>query len=433
MTALRIFIGYEPADKTFATKLTIDLQAYGAEITTDSTDIHDTAFEQFLNEKLPQSQQLIVVQTPEAFQSPRMQAIVDTALKHVQEGRMAGVLFVIARTFDEAEEQTAPLASAMAASGFDASQDYPRALARLRLYLGLTDTNGVSYAPPPASHRPPVGSPMPTGAGEKPFGASLQQADVRDRPIRPLRRAYVPLRSRFILFSLALVLVLVLLVAGGTAFLRWSPASVKSPPSTPTTLAAPTTPAPIDATKLTPVQLYDAVTSRPAFYRSDLGQQDKANWDQGNRCQFTGSAYQASMPAQRSIGLQTCFERTFLFSDFAFQARMTILSGTNHDGGGLLFRAQNGDYGYRFHVGIDGSYDLTDTSQTILHGIDPALKHTTLLTVIAQGPLIFLYVNKQLLAQTRDTFSAKGQLGFMAVSFSQSTSVTLTNAQVWTL
>ena len=126
MTVLRIFVIYEPTDVAFATQLMTDLREAGAEVIPDSTSPQDAAFEQFLSEELSQCQHLIVVQTPEALQSPRMGAIVDTALQYVQQGQMTGVLRVIAPTPDAAEVQAVPLPWATTPA-FDASQDYPRA------------------------------------------------------------------------------------------------------------------------------------------------------------------------------------------------------------------------------------------------------------------------------------------------------------------
>jgi hypothetical protein len=438
MTTLRIFLSYDSSDAAFAKQLATDLRASGAEIMMDNPELEDMALEQFLSEKLSRCQQFLVIQTPESLRSPRMQTVLEVALKYMQDGPITGVLRVIARTFDPTQAQVVPSLWA-AIPALEASQDYPRALARLRSHLGLKDDSQPFFAPPPAAaYWQSSGSSKPVGTGKEFLMAyssyNTQRPDAKDRPVRPLWRSYAPLRSRFALISLALLLVLGLglTIAGIAIFRNQSLASAKSTP-----LATPQTPTPtapaIDASKLTPAQLYNAVTSRPTFYSSALSQEDNADWDRGNQCQFAGGAYHATMPAAGHVGFQACFERAFLLSDFAFQVRMTIHSGVNNDGGGLLFRSQNGDGGYRFHVGINGSYDLTYMSNTSLYGMDPTLKPTSLLTVIAQGPLIFLYVDKHLLAQTSDTSATQGQLGFMAVSFSQDANVTLTNAQIWKL
>jgi hypothetical protein len=196
MTILRIFVSYDPIDAVFATQLITDLQYAGAEVITDRmgtsptpTDVDDTMFEQFLNEELPRCQQLIVVQTPEALQSPRMRAIVDAALKHVQASQMTGVLRVVAPTLNVTEVQDMPPMWDTTPE-FDASLDYPRALVKLRLHLGLSDTNEIPNAPPPAtsiSHIVPL---VLTAIGNLFSVAHLfhaQRPATQDRPLHPLK------------------------------------------------------------------------------------------------------------------------------------------------------------------------------------------------------------------------------------------------------
>src|SRR5262249_28281140 len=101
---------------------------------------------------------------------------------------------------------------------------------------------------------------------------------------------------------------------------------------------------------------------------------------------------------------------------------------------GLIFRSETGLDGYRLRVGVDGSYDITNTD---LSGSSPAIKtglnQTNLLTVIAQGPLIFLYINTQPIAHTSNTILNRGKLGFMAVAFSQPVNIKFTNVRIWQL
>ena len=233
MTVLRIFVSYEPTDAAFATQLMTDLREAGAEVITDSTDPQDTTFEQFIAQELLQCQQLIVVQTLEALQSPRVGAIVDTALKYVQQGQMTGVLRVIAPTLDAEEVQAFPLTWATTPA-FDASQDYPRALAKLLWNLGLIEINDISDSPlPPASHISPIASSAAQGSGEKSAVSNTfhsQNPTSLDRPVGSPRKSHMSLRSPFFLFSLTLLLILV--IAGGTVFMHQSSTPVnKSDPS----------------------------------------------------------------------------------------------------------------------------------------------------------------------------------------------------------
>lgn len=174
MTVLRIFVSYAVEDAEFATRLMTDLRNAGVEIITDMRGANlIPAGEQFLREELPRCQRLIVVQTPDALQSPRVQAIVEVAGKYVQQGQMTGVLRVIGPTLNASE---VPVISPTwgRLPSFDASQDYPRALARLCLHLGLTRPGRLPKAPPLASHQPPTPDMQPASYMQPPSPQNVQ-------------------------------------------------------------------------------------------------------------------------------------------------------------------------------------------------------------------------------------------------------------------
>jgi hypothetical protein len=272
MTTLRIFLSYAPTDASFAIQLTIDLHEAGVEVIKERTDLDDMAFEEFVAQELPQCQHLIVVQTPEALQSPRVRAVVESALRRMQAGQMIGVSRVIAPTLNGVGAGVVPQTWANTAE-FDASQDYPRALARLCLHLGL-GTNDDHDAPPPVSSKPPLVLPDPNEIGKKSAGAPLQaqmpdgidhpsrphkyppdpngmekklpvagplyiqRSAGEDRPLRALRYPHMQLRRRLFLLSLAMVLVLV--VAGVTVFISRNLTHGQSLPSTSRSASTPT-------------------------------------------------------------------------------------------------------------------------------------------------------------------------------------------------
>ncbi len=166
----------------------------------------------------------------------------------------------------------------------------------------------------------------------------------------------------------------------------------------------------------------------------DANQWDVLNFAGGGGCSFTGGAYHASMP---QIGhFASCMARATNFSNFTYQVQMTIFSGTSTDGGGLIFRSNTNEQ-YRFRVGTDGSYDLVDPTQTLTSGSSPAIKtglnQTNVLKVVARGGNISLYVNGQFIARVNDSSSSSGQIGLMAVAFTNPTNVAFSNAQVWQL
>jgi hypothetical protein len=265
MTVLRICVSYEATGTAFATQLLTDLRNAGAEVVTERVGASLAPTDgRFLSEELPQCQYLIVVQTPEALQSPRVQTIVDTALKYVQAGQMAEVLRVITPTLNAVQAQEVPPLWAMTPE-FDVGQDYPRALARLCLHLGI-GTNPVHAAPPlPDSSIPPLGLPDSRETEKKSSIAGLfhpQRSDV-DRPRRPYRYSRVLLRSRFILFSLAMVLVLV--IAGVAFFIHQSSTPDGSVSSTSKSLVVVHSP--------TPTSMSQQPTSAPTLIPTPMAQQ----------------------------------------------------------------------------------------------------------------------------------------------------------------
>src|SRR6266699_4082716 len=141
----RIFISYafvskKHPDYLFAQRLAEDLRQTGAEVILDDAYIGDQAFVQQLNKVLPSCQWLNMVQTPDALQSLRVQMSVSTALNLVAQKKMRDVTVVSAIHPDSSEipQTWANLKI------FDASTDYQRAVARIKLELGLDDLVNTS-------------------------------------------------------------------------------------------------------------------------------------------------------------------------------------------------------------------------------------------------------------------------------------------------
>jgi hypothetical protein len=82
-------------------------------------------------------------------------------------------------------------------------------------------------------------------------------------------------------------------------------------------------------------------------------------------------------------------------SNFAIQADMTILSG---DGGGIIFR-KNTEAQYRFHLALDGRFDLVDQANLGPNGSNPAIREglnqTNRVTIIVHKQMIYIYINGQ--------------------------------------
>ena len=120
---------------------------------------------------------------------------------------------------------------------------------------------------------------------------------------------------------------------------------------------------------------------------------------------------------------------------------MTIVKG---DQGGIAFRANtNKGTFYYFHISTSGSYALETYSnynptkpQPLIQGKDPAIKtglnQTNLITMVANGNSLVLYVNKQQIASVNDGTYSSGQIGVIAESIQNPTDVAFTNAEIWT-
>jgi serine/threonine protein kinase len=240
------------------------------------------------------------------------------------------------------------------------------------------------------------------------------------------------------------------IIAQGTATARatatphLSPSATVPPMATPKPTIQPTPPpqaTPTQPVATSPTQPTPTPTSQPGsilVLNDPLTAQDANQWDvftyAGNAggCGFSNGAYHAT--SKQAGTFAVCTAQATNFANFTYQVQMTILSGTTNDGGGLIFRSSNGS-AYRLHVGINGTFDLVDQVKTLVSGSNPAIKtglnQTNLLKVVARGPNITLYVNKQPIANVQDSLSSSGAIGVMAVDFTDPTDVAFTNAQVW--
>jgi DnaJ-like protein len=193
--------------------------------------------------------------------------------------------------------------------------------------------------------------------------------------------------------------------------------------------------------------IYTQATSGNPTLNDPLSGQDGNNWDEASTsgegsCKFSGNAYHAG--AQQSDYFYACFASTPTFSNFAYQVQMTIIQG---DYGGIIFRANgaNSKY-YYFRIGKDGAYDLTVShdntfshDQLLKSGNAPSiiktgLNQTNLVTVVAKGSDLYLFVNQKFLDQESDSTYKSGQIGVFGGDFaSKSADIAYTNAQVWTI
>ena len=204
-----------------------------------------------------------------------------------------------------------------------------------------------------------------------------------------------------------------------------------------------TTQAQTQATATALENLYIKATSAVPVLDSSLAFQTGSNWDTynavgGGGCAFTGGALHASV-FQKSFYVP-CFAHATRFSNLAFEVQMTILKG---DDGGLIFRANDvTTQFYIFRVGQDGTYSLfvakddkhntsivDDQSSSIKKGVG----QSNILTVIAQGSNIYLYINKQFVGSANDGTYGSGEIGIFASDTTNVTDVAFSNLRVWAL
>jgi hypothetical protein len=155
-------------------------------------------------------------------------------------------------------------------------------------------------------------------------------------------------------------------------------------------------------------------------------------------CTFTNGAYQVS--AKSASGGYRCINTNTDFTNFAFEAQMTITKG---DEEAILFRA-NADTGnyYEFWISPAGTYgieiwendsfskSLGSDSSVALHS---GLNQPNLIAVVAQGNTFQLFVNKQLIATLTDkeSFFGHGSIGLDVDSINNPTEALFSNVKVW--
>ncbi|MDQ2715248.1 MAG: hypothetical protein M3Z08_10105 [Chloroflexota bacterium] len=185
-----------------------------------------------------------------------------------------------------------------------------------------------------------------------------------------------------------------------------------------------------------------ATSSRPAL-DDPLAGQDGNNWDQGQAtggegCFFAGGALHVSI--QSSNSYLPCMANATNFRNFAFQVQAKILTG---DQAGLIFRGNNStNKFYLVDIGRDGSCSLLFTqnnghsmvlAETPTTVVKTGLNQVNLITVIARGSTMSIYINKQFVLTTSDSTYASGQIGVFAADGTRPTEAIFTHAQVWAL
>lgn len=196
----------------------------------------------------------------------------------------------------------------------------------------------------------------------------------------------------------------------------------------------------------TPAGLYKNTTSGKPVLNDPLSQNDLNQWTPiataaYESCSFTGAAYHVTI--QQKSDTEGCYAQATNFSNFAYQVEMTIVKG---EYGGIFFRSdpvKHGEYDFIFTPSGNYYFLLTliapntgkSNSTQLLYGTAPGFKtglnQKNLITAIARGSRISLYVNQQYINSVTDNTVVSGFIGVRASEISQSTEVIFKNAQVW--
>lgn len=161
--------------------------------------------------------------------------------------------------------------------------------------------------------------------------------------------------------------------------------------------------------------------------------------DKDGSCQFAGGAYHAQAKADHIIYYCTAFETNY--SNFVFQVQMTFISGSG--GGGITFRQDSQGNSYNFIIRPYGSYGFYKFTKDQTEGVLPnpygpagsikGLKRTNMVTVIARGKSLDLYVNNRRVSGLNDGSFSSGFIAVNAETRTGPSEVSFTNAKAWTL
>ena len=278
---------------------------------------------------------------------------------------------------------------------------------------------------------PPV-LPVPSGSGP----AKASNAMLTQRPALPRRPSAPPKKGAGRRNTLLAVLALLLVASVGGGFLFYvshlRPRTVA--------IQHPTLPS-------SPPVLFKEVTGRKPVLYDLLTNSSTSSWptsstqNSDGQCVFETDGYHVIDTRQQSF--YYCMSTGSYYANFAFQVQVTIVSG---DGASLIFRgSEEQNQFYRFRIDQYGNYSLLlsndptrkEAPQALREGSSQDINQGTgqmnVLTVIASGSDIYLYINSHFLVHERDSTLSVGEIGLAASDYSKSTDVLFYQAEVWPL
>jgi len=195
--------------------------------------------------------------------------------------------------------------------------------------------------------------------------------------------------------------------------------------------------------------LYNQTTGGPPTYTESLQAPDNYGWDSATysdstnktigSCHYAGNAYRSQALSNYFI---RCLAEATNYSNLTYQVQITVVSGHT---GGLIIRSDASGNGYYFGIGIDGTYILEAIAMDsntgipgfsrLASGTSAAIKtgnhQPNLLTIVAQGDNIYIYVNKQYIDSARDGRYSSGRVGIYSDGDIGDSEVVVRNAQAW--
>ena len=278
---------------------------------------------------------------------------------------------------------------------------------------------------------PPATAPSFLHASNAHPASSPMQAPARAIPYLRRKRA-----DRKNMLVLLLALLLVGVTGGGFLFyaLLLHPRLISTQKLVPSPLPS------------SPQALFKQVTGRKPALNDLFNNEDTSTWSSSSdqyaagHCTFEADGYHVIDANDGTF--YYCASQGSYLANFAFQAQETILTG---DGASLIFRGSQPNSFYRFRVDQYGYYGLylsnspsttaepRPLAEGISQSIEPDLGQTNVLTVIAMGSDIYLYVNSRFVKHVRDNTLSVGQIGLSASDYSKSTDVVFQHAEVWNL
>jgi hypothetical protein len=156
-------------------------------------------------------------------------------------------------------------------------------------------------------------------------------------------------------------------------------------------------------------------------------------------CAFQDGSYDTRKDTQHVPDIRACLANETNFTSFAYQIEMQCLQGQS---GGLVFRASELQHFYYFYINTNGSYALWLNTgvgaqgKLLIRGTSVFISRRdhglNILAVVADGTMLKLYANYNLLTTVQDATYSGGKIGTAVGAPDRLTTECLFNeARVW--